>query len=108
MAKIGHSEFYPTILVQKDWKKFRKVCGLHRTDHICIAAAETAVAITVTKVRVPNPFVCEVAIADVSGNGSIDSNVTNSFDVAIVIVQWERTLKARSHRAKANTSAKTM
>ena len=39
-AKIGHSEVFETILVEK-------VSGLHQTNRISIAVAETAIAIAI-------------------------------------------------------------
>ena len=73
MAKLGQSEFFPTILVQKDWEKFGIVYGLDWTDCISTAAAETAVAIAITQWEC-----CPVSV-----------NI-----IAIAIAQWERTLSA--------------
>ena len=57
MAKIGHSEFFQTILMQK-------VSALHQPNRISTVVTETAAAIAITKI-VTKP----VAIANVSGNG---------------------------------------
>ena len=70
-AKIGHSKFFQPFWCKKDREKFGKVYGLDWTDYISTVVAETAVAIAIAQ--------CECC--------PISLNIA-----AIAITQWEWTL----------------
>ena len=111
MAKIGHSEFFKTISVAKRLEEIRnrwnQAFQTFRNHFDARQQEEVQKSLRFTSDQrlllrqlsksqkwVRNPFVCDVTItiAKVSGNGYIDSNVTNLCDVAIAIAQWERIL----------------